>query len=460
MSGSALAAGDVVEVTIGNPAHGGHCVARHEGRVLFVRHVLPGERARVRVSDVRDRFARADAVEILEPSPHRVTPPCPWAGPGRCGGCDWQHADLPTQRAIKAGIVVEQLVRLGRLDPGHRLGDGTLAGLTVAQVPGARPDGTGWRTRVQFSVSPAGRLGLRAHRSAEVVEVDRCLLAADGVDGLDLPSRDWAGWERVEAISSSTGDRAVVLSAPQPPQPPKRPERPGRGPRRGRPPQQAAAAPRPAPPLPELPAGVTVAGPSARRGRGHVVEELPGPGGPIRAKVTGSGFWQVHPGAARALLEAVLDQVRPQEAEHLLDLYCGVGLFSLGLGPAVGPGGRVTAIESDPQAVRDARRNLHALPQVRIVPGRVDQQLRELAQADAVVLDPPRAGAGPKVLDQVARLTPRVVSYVACDPASLGRDTALLHERGYRLTGLRAFDLFPHTHHVECVAGFVPACDG
>lgn len=433
MGGPGLAAGDVVEVEIGNPAHGGHCVARYEGRVLFVRHVLPGERARVRVTDVRDRFARADAVEILTASAHRVTPPCRWAGPGRCGGCDWQHTDPATQRGIKAGIVIEQLVRLGGLHPDHPLGGHPLAALTVQEVPGARPDGTGWRTRVQFSVSPAGRLGLRAHRSAEVVEVDRCLLAADGVDSLDLPARSWPGWARVEALASSTGERAVLLE----------PVSGGQ-----------------VPPLPDLPTGVAVTSPRARRGRGHLREQVQTPAGPAAAKVSGSGFWQVHPGAPRALLAAVLDQLAPRPGEHLLDLYCGVGLFSLGLGPAVGRHGRVTAIEADGQAVKDARRNLHALPQVRIEAGRVDRLLGRVERADAVVLDPPRSGAGRAVLECLTRLRPRAISYVACDPASLGRDTALLRAGGYHLVDLRALDLFPHTHHVECVACFVPTGTG
>lgn len=433
MSGPGLTAGDLVEVEIGNPAHGGHCVARHQGRVLFVRHALPGERARVQITDVRDRFARADAVEILVAAAQRMTPPCPWAGPGLCGGCDWQHTDPATQRAIKARIVVEQLTRLGGLDTGHRLGERPLAGLIVQEVPGARPDGTGWRTRVRFSVSPAGRLGLRAHRSTQVIEVDRCLLAADGVDGLDLPSRTWPGWDRVEAVTSATGDRAVLLEP---------------------------TSPRQVPPLPDLPAGIAVAGPRARRGRGHVVEQVQTPAGPATAKVTGTGFWQVHPGAPQTLLDAVLGQLAPRPGDHLLDLYCGVGLFSLGLGPVVGPRGRVTAIEADGQAVRDARRNLHALPQVRIEAGRVDRLLDRVHRADAVVLDPPRAGAGRAVLDQLVRLRPRAVSYVACDPASLGRDTALLRARGYELVDLRAFDLFPHTHHVECVARFAPTGTG
>lgn len=385
-------------------AHGGFCVARHEGRAVFVRHALPGERVRARVTEgrERDRFLRADAVEVLSASPDRVVPPCPWAGPGRCGGCDWQHASLPAQRRLKAAVVAEQLRRLAGVD----------LEVEVDAVPGD-DEGLGWRTRVQFAVDHDGRAGLRRHRSHQLEHVDVCRIASPGVTALDLTERSWLpepGTRQphsVEGIvSASTRDELVVADPPGP-----------------------AASDS----VSELAAG-------------------------RRWQVSGSGFWQVHPGAADALSAAVLEALDPQPGESALDLYCGVGLFAGVLAERLGVGGRVTAVEGDRAATRDARHNLRDLTTVRIEHGPVDRVLTALRirRADLVVLDPPRAGAGARVLELVVRARPRAIAYVACDPSALARDVALLAGSGYALVRLRAYDLFPMTAHVECVATFVP----
>jgi tRNA/tmRNA/rRNA uracil-C5-methylase (TrmA/RlmC/RlmD family) len=378
-------------------AHGGHCVARHEGRVVFVRHTLPGETVRAVVTDGAEgsSFWRADAVEVLTPSPDRVPPPCPWSGPGRCGGCDWQHVALPAQRVLKAEVVREQLSHLAHLD----------VAVDVEPVPGD-VDGLGWRTRVTWAVAEDGSAGLRRHRSHEVVPVDSCRIAHRLVDEAGVTRRTWPGVGSVEVSASvATGDRLV------------------------------------------LPDG---------RGDGVLTEVV----GDRAFRVTGGGFWQVHPGAAATLLAAVMDGLQPQPGDTALDLYGGVGLFAARLAEVVGPTGRVTLVESDRVAVADARDNLAEFPAVRVERGRVDHVLRRLrtGRADLVVLDPPRSGAGRAVVDLVARqVRPRRAAYVACDPAALARDLTWFAERGYRLTGLRAFDIFPMTHHVECVALLEPA---
>jgi tRNA/tmRNA/rRNA uracil-C5-methylase (TrmA/RlmC/RlmD family) len=384
-------------VTVGPVAHGGHCVARHEGRVVFVRHTLPGETVRAVVTDGAEgsSFWRADAVEVLTPSPDRVPPPCPWSGPGRCGGCDWQHVSVPAQRALKAEVVREQLSHLAHLD----------VVVEVEPVPGD-VEGLGWRTRVTWAVADDGAAGLRRHRSHEVVPVDSCRIAHPLVDEAGVTRRTWPGAGSVEVSASvATGERLV------------------------------------------LPDG---------RGDGVLTEVVDG-----RAfRVTGGGFWQVHPGAAATLLAAVMQGLQPKPGDTALDLYGGVGLFAARLAEAVGPTGRVTLVESDRVAVADARHNLAGLAAVRVERGRVDHVLRRLrtGRADLVVLDPPRSGAGRAVVDLVARqVRPRRVAYVACDPAALARDLTWFAERGYRLTGLRAFDIFPMTHHVECVALLEPA---
>lgn len=401
------AVGTRFDVVVGPVAHGGHCVARHDGRVVFVRHALPGERVRVEVTEGHDRskFWRADAVEVIEASPDRVVPPCPWAGPGRCGGCDWQHASLDAQRRLKAQVVEEQLRRLA----------GVEQGVVVEEVPGA-PEGLGWRTRVQYAVDGGGHAGLRAHRSHAVVPVDTCRIAHPLVVEAGVTGERWAGCTSLEVVASvGTGERIVLATGA------------GDGVR-------TVEAPDPADP--------------------HVTETV----GPRSFRVSGSGFWQVHPGAAAALLDAVLSGLDPQPGESALDLYCGVGLFAAGLAERVGAGGRVTAVEADRGAVADARRNLADLPGVRVERGRVDHVLRRirLRRADLVVLDPPRSGAGRAVVGMLGRVRARRIAYVACDPAALARDLAWFAEGGYRLRDLRAFDLFPMTHHVECVAILEP----
>ena len=356
--------GERFEAIVGPVAHGGHCIVRlpePESRVVFTRHALPGERVVVEITEGTegDRFWRGDAVSVLDPVPDRVPAPCPVAGPGLCGGCDFQHASLPAQRALKAAVVAEQLRRLAGVD----------LDIEVEAVPGDEA-GLRWRTRMQWARTPDGRRGLRAHRSRRVVPVDDCLIA-----------------------------------------------------------QSSAREPTPGPAVTEPVLGVDFA-------------------------VEPDGFWQVHPGAPPVLVSTVLSLLAPQPGERVLDLYAGVGLFARFLADAVGPGARVVAIEGDRAASQHAKENLASHQGAIVECGSVDKILVAAYDEpfDLVVLDPPREGAKRKVVEQVVNRGPRAVAYVACDPAALARDVAIFAEHGYRLERLRAFDLFPMTHHVECVA--------
>jgi tRNA/tmRNA/rRNA uracil-C5-methylase (TrmA/RlmC/RlmD family) len=432
----------LLRLTVGEVAHGGHCVARHEGRVVFVRHALPGEEvlARPVQAGPSDRYWRADAVRVLEPSDDRVDPPCPLARPGGCGGCDWQHASLPAQRRLKARVIREHLARSAGLD---------LPDLTVEPVPGDDA-GLGWRTRLRFCVDGSGRAGLHPYRSHAVVPVPDCPIAHPDLSQLRIGQRHWSGVSVVEAVVAGAGalssqtpvptERLVVLEP------------------------RAPSGRVSTPPLPD---GTSVAlltpeGLRRVRGRTWVSERVLLDGAPRALRVTGAGFWQVHPGAAQLLLGEVLRVTAPRAGEHALDLYSGGGLFATGLAAAVGPDGAVTAVESDRRAVSDARRNLHGTGWVSLETGRVERVLPRLAahrglRADVVVLDPPRVGAGRAVVEQLLALRPRAVAYVSCDPASLARDLGYARSAGYRVSGLRAFDAFPMTHHLECVAVLEPA---
>jgi tRNA/tmRNA/rRNA uracil-C5-methylase (TrmA/RlmC/RlmD family) len=441
----AFQVGQVTELTLGEVAHGGWCVARPPDEpVVFVRHGLPGERVRARITAVTAKFARADAVEILTASPDRVVPPCPHARPGGCGGCDWQHASLPAQRALKGAVVAQQLRRMAGIErevtvePLDGDGGGLADGDGLADGADNSKRGLGWRTRVQFAVRADGVAGLRAHRSHEVVDVGECLIAHPGITELGLTTRRWPGVTTVEGVVGDS-ERAVVVSG-------------GKTTvsydfdgkaavlRRGR-----------------------NGGLTALRGRNYLSQRAAG----REWRVSAGGFWQVHPGAADALAAAVLAALAPRAGDSVLDLYCGAGLFAGALAEVVGQAGTVVGVESDPAAVRDARHNLAAsgLHWARVHRGDVAVVLRRegLPPARLVVADPPRTGLAREVIayldgdpDSGSNGAERF-AYVSCDPATLARDIALLAGRGWELADLRAFDAFPMTHHVECVATLIRA---
>ena len=385
----ALGVGDERVVQAGTVAHGGHVIAHSDGRTLFVRHALPGETVRVVVTEVNKRIVRADAVEILTPSPGRVPAPCSWSRPGGCGGCDFQHATLATQRALKSTVLADSLTRFGRT--GESFSD-----IAVEELPGS-PDGLGWRTRMRWGVTSQGRLGLRAHRRHRIVPVDTCLIAADGLDVGDLGPPPPGAHELVVGVGS---DGRVARGA--------------------------------------------------ERARQEV--------GGREWRVAAGSFWQVHPALAATLQDVVVELGTPRAGQTWWDLYCGAGLLSAALADAVTDAGRVEAVELSHDGIREARRALHDLPQVRLHTDDVAAWLTRrpaTGAPDGVVLDPPRAGAGADVVAAIASANVPLVVYVACDPVALGRDVALFGERGYRLDTVRAFDAFPMTHHFETVARLV-----
>jgi tRNA/tmRNA/rRNA uracil-C5-methylase (TrmA/RlmC/RlmD family) len=415
--------GEVVEVDVVGVAQGGWCVARPAGMpVMFVRHALPGERVRARVTEVTATFARADAVDIVRPSPDRVEPPCPSARPGGCGGCDWQHARLSAQRALKESVIRDQLRRLARVDR------------EVTVEPLDDGDGLGWRTRVQFAVDHDGTAGLRVHRSHAVIPVGDCLIAHAGLRDLGVPRHRWAGAAAVETAVGASGREAVVVLA---------------GPRSRAAAQESEGV--------QAVAAESVLIRSGRRltpvrGRAHLTQHAAG----RQWRVSTGAFWQVHPAAADALMAAVLAALEPKPGDGALDLYCGAGLFAGSLAAAVGPDGSVTGVESDEAAVRDARYNLRDFPWARVRRGEAEVVLSRggLPPARLAVADPPRAGLGRPVIEYLsaAEAGTERFCYVSCDPATLARDIGLLLAGGWRLDALRAFDAFPMTHHVECVA--------
>jgi tRNA/tmRNA/rRNA uracil-C5-methylase (TrmA/RlmC/RlmD family) len=409
-----------LELEVGAPAGGGGCVARApDGKVVFVRHSLPGERVRARVTSVTSSYLRADAVEILSPSPDRVQAPCPHSGPGRCGGCDYQHVDPAAQRRLKAFRIAEQLERLAgvRLD------------VEVEQVDGGDgAPGLGWRSRVRVAVDARGAVGFRRHRSHRLEYVDDCPVASAAVAATGALRARWPGATEVEVVTGPGSDEALVSVTPR---------------RRS------------SPHFPAVDAGLVVAGKVGRApGAVHALVE----GRSYR--ISPGVFWQVHVGAAAALLRAVLDEANAQPGASVVDLYAGAGLFSVPLAEAVGPSGSVLAVERDRRASADARHNGAALPHLRVLERTVTPAMVQsgLGRPDLLVLDPAREGAGTGVMHALQALVPTLqkVVYVSCDPSSFARDIRVLLDAGWRLTGLRAFDIFPMTEHVELVGGLTP----
>ncbi|CAB5054810.1 unannotated protein [freshwater metagenome] len=390
------AVGDIFETEIEKVAHGGHFIARHEGAVFFIRHGIPGEKCRVVITSTGSSFNRGDVVEVLTPSPDRVSPPCSYAHRGGCGGCDFQHISMARQRQLKSDVITEQFARIAKMD----------LRIEVEEVSPSLH----WRTRSIATTNSAGRLGFYGARSHNVVPIDDCIIMAPDMKMPELAARSWKAEVRIEIAVSSMKERNIALATK------------------------------------ESKARLT-------EGNQTLHEEVMGK----VLEVSQDSFWQSNASTPATLTRAVLDYAELRSGDHVLDLYGGVGLFTSVMVDIVGIDGAIDLIEGSKSATGDAARNFAKNPNVKIATGDVALHLPRITSADVVVLDPPREGAGKIVVSEIVRLTPRRVVYVACDPAALARDTGYFLEKGYTLSTIRAFDLFPMTHHIECVALFLPA---
>lgn len=394
--------GDLEVIRIERAATGGGVGRAYDGKVVFVRHALVGELVRVAVVERTSTFDRGDAVEVLEPSARRVVAPCRYAHPGGCGGCDLQHASLGAQHDWKAALVAEQLRRIARIE----------REVTVTAAPSS-PRGS--RTRLRCALDDRGRLGLRRSRSNDVVSLEECWIADERL--VPAFARSWRGAEEVELRAIGEGEPFAVVTR------------------------------------------------TGEREHGHEVRSLSGrvldPSTTSRVSVGGHtfavgarSFWQAHRDAPSMLTEAVLRLADPRPGDDVVDLYSGVGLFSVPLARAVGPLGRVTAVESSLAAVADARVNAAGLRQLVVRPWSVSPRSVNDAvrPGSVVVLDPPRHGLGKGVVDALVRRSPRRVVYVSCDASTFARDLRNFLDRGFALRCLEVLDLFPMTEHVELVA--------
>lgn len=389
----------LVTLTVGPPANGGSCVARHDGRVIFVRHALPGEVVRAEVTSERGAYWHADALEVLEASPDRVQSLCPIAGSEGSGCCDLAFVDPAAARRLKGEVVANQLARLG----GYEAGD-----LEAAEV--GTVGATGWRTRVRLEVGTDGRAGFHRYHSDELVTDLSCAQVPPGMLD-DLPLQPPGS--HLHVVLDDTGHRHVVRSGP-------------RGGKKNKP-------------------GMT----EVVSGEYEAVQRV----GDREWRVPVTAFWQSHRDAATTYSALVADWAELSEGQTAWDLYGGAGVFAAALAGSVRESGKVLTVDTSRGSARAARAALRDLGCVEVVTDSVRRALgTQRVAADVAVLDPPRTGAGHEVIDQLAAAGVSRVIHIGCEAASFARDIGLYRGHGYRVTNLRVFDSFPLTHHVECVA--------
>lgn len=359
-----------MQVRVEKVAHGGHFIARNEGQVIFIRDTAPGELVEIEITSKAKGFLRANVLNVLEPSVERIAPPCQYAG--KCGGCDFQHLNLPYQRTLKAEVIKEQFSRIAKLD-------------INVQVHEVLPT-TRYRTHIRGVANEAGEFGIYASRSHDIIPIKDCLIAGEELHVPDLAVEKYEPMQPVE--------------------------------------------------VPE----------------GDQIREVKGQ----KLLVKAGAFWQRHRNAPDVLTSRFLELAALKPGEHLLDLYGGVGLFTSVAIDQLGAGGRIDLIESSIPATESARENFKSNQNVNVIREDVAKGLKAIKRADVVVLDPPRAGAGAEVVDQLMRIKPTRIVYVACDPASLARDVQRFVANGWNLSKIDGYDLFPMTQHIETVCLITP----
>ncbi len=390
---------------------GGELLARwSDGRAVFVPFGMPGERVRVDVYEDKQRFLRARILDVLEPSSQRVAPRCPYFA--ACGGCHYQHMHYQQQLDVKRELLREQLIRI--------------AGIAEPDVLPtiSAEEQFNYRNAVQFHLTEAGRLGFVNAFSDGVLEVTECHLPLPEIldlwHSLDLGAVP--GVTRVELRSDSRGETLVNIESDSLE-------------------------------LPELdldfPASVVLHNPTGQiilAGDDYLLQEIKG-----RAfSVSAASFFQVNVAAAERMADLVLQWLAPEKDETIFDLYCGVGLFSAFIAPHCR---QLVGVEGSESACEDFAANLDEFENVSLYQGWVEEVLPHLdVQPDGVVLDPPRAGLKPVVIDTLAAMAPSRIVYASCDPATLARDLKKFIAKGYSLQACQPVDMFPQTASIETVA--------
>ncbi len=390
-----------IELELTEMVYGGNALAKDDGRAVFVTGGLPGERVLATITQDRGRYAFAVVDEILTPSPYRLTPRCPYFRARTCGGCQWQHIEYDQQLLYKTNIVKAQFRRIGKFEDAP----------VLPMI--ASPEAWFYRTHVTYHSSSAGELGFIAPDDHTITPIEECYIIRPELLAMRGAIHTTAG--RVRCMVGSDGSEQVVSLSDD------------------------------ASPLAADNADdETIAPPSADK----VTFTMHG----TAFRVSAGSFFQVNLAQAARVVGLVVDQLDLSGRELVLDLYAGVGLFTAFLAQGAK---HVMAVELAPSAVSDARLNLAHLTNVDIYEGATEVMLPRIkGKFDAAVIDPPRAGMHAKATEALIALSPRRIAYVSCDPSTLARDARLLANAGYTLTHVQPIDMFPHTYHIECIAGF------
>lgn len=399
------------DLTVTTFTYGGECLGRlPDGRAVFVPFTLPGERVRVRLTEEKRRFARAELLHVLEPSAERITPRCPHFI--ACGGCHYQHMPYEQQLAAKRAILVDQLARIGKIeDPPVQ-----------SSVPS--PQMYNYRNQIQFQLSVDGRLGFFGHGSDQVLEIQECHLPQGPINlvwpQLELDSIP--GLERVGIRLGIDNEIMIALHGDQ-----------------GSVPDLSVEG------IDVSVAHLSPYGTQVLAGSDHLLMKVLDRG----FRVSAGSFFQVNTRVAETLVEYVLEHLDLERAALVLDVYAGVGLFSAFV---AGMAGRVIAVESSESACDDYVFNLDEFDNVELYQAPAEDVLGSLQlHPDVAILDPPRAGLDREVLDALVRMSPGTIVYVSCDPATMSRDARRLVRGGYQLQEIKLFDMFPQTYHLESV---------
>jgi len=382
--------GDVLTLNIEKVAHGGFCVARHEGVVIFVRHALPNEKVEAQLISMAPgkKSWFAQTLKVINASKFRRNSPCVYFKNDGCGGCDWMHTSASYQRQLKLEVLIEQLERLGKITHARE----------ICRMNDVDPEEKNWRTKIRLISNERGELGFRKYKSSEVQVLDKCLIADEQINQTLSSLGKHSPGNEVELVKNN--NEVLVLEKNS--------------------------------------KNIQI----NRKVNQDIFE------------ASGTGFWQVHPKSLEVLSELIEKEINRMSLNSFLDLYSGVGVFSTVILKAF-PDAVGYALESDRDAAENAKKNLIGYKQVKVLKQKVENWIfQNKEKFDLIVLDPPRAGAGVKVMQSLSKKAKEKIIYIACDPASLARDTAVAKDNGWILEKVEAFDFFPMTHHFESVAVF------
>ena len=382
---------DLITLNIGPIAHGGHFVARHNGQVVFVRHAITDEIAVVKITTVGSKIAFGDAIEILKHSKDRVKAPCQYSSPELCGGCDFQHISIAAQLKLKKIVIKEQFERIANIK------------IDPEVINGGIDSGLHWRTHLDFAISKNGKVGLYSFKTKEVVEIEECLIAVDPINQSNIFDSKWDGDERLNVFASSLNEVSIHRSDKK------------------------------------------ISGPS------EINEVVEG----NTYNISHGSFWQSHKNAPKILINKLIKLANFELGDRVCDLYGGVGLFTAPIVKIIGQDGEIHLIENNNRCIKDAKKIFEYEKNVIIHHGKVEQKLGKIKNIDVIIMDPPRTGATKQVINQIIEKKARSIVYISCDPASLARDTKKLLNSSYSLDKIIGLDLFPMTHHIECIASFI-----